>query len=72
MERDYVYPDVANRQSPKEWNESNRPAILKAASHKMREILTSHFPSHISEDIDREIRANYPVRLPRSHMLRDG
>lgn len=72
MERDYVYPDIANRQSPKEWNESNRPAILKAASRKMREILTSHFPSHISEDIDREIRANYPVRLRRSHMLRDG
>ena len=70
MERDYVYPDVGNRQSPKEWQESDRPDILEAASHKTAEILASHFPSHISEEMDQAIRARYPVRLPRKNMVR--
>ena len=70
MECDYVYPDVGNRQSPKEWKESDRPDILEAASRKTREILASHFPSHISEEMDQAIRARYPVRLPRKNMVR--
>ena len=72
MECDYVYPDVGNRQSPKEWKESDRPDILEAASRKTREILASHFPSHISEEMDQAIRARYPVRLPRKNMVRGG
>jgi len=68
MERDYVYPDVANRQSPKEWNESDRPDVLEVARLKTRGILDTHFPAHIPEAMDQAIRARFPVCLPREKM----
>ena len=69
MERDYVYPDVANRQSPKEWNESDRPDVLEVARRRTQKILGSHFPAHIPEAMDQAIRARFPVCLPREKMM---
>ncbi len=70
MECDYVYPDVGNRQSPKEWNEADRPDLLDAALRKKKEILHNHFPRHVGESSDRIIREKFPVRLPRDKMVR--
>jgi len=69
MERDYVYPDVANRQSPKEWNESDRPDVLEVACRRTQKILGSHFPAHIPEAMDQAIRARFPVCFPREKMM---
>jgi len=70
MERDYVYPEVGDRRSPKEWNEAGRPDVLDVARGRTMEILASHFPSHISDALDSEIRARFPVCLPRQQMVR--
>ena len=72
MERDYVYPDVGNRQSPKEWNEADRPDLLETATRKTRDILNHHFPAHVTESVDIIIREKFPVRLPRDKMLVDA
>ncbi len=48
MERDYVYPDLADRSTPKEWEELGKPVLLDKAVEKTREILDTHFPAHIS------------------------
>ncbi|WP_428674841.1 trimethylamine methyltransferase family protein [Roseibium sp.] len=39
MQSEYVYPDVANRSSPKEWEELGRPRLLTTAADRMRSIL---------------------------------
>lgn len=68
MERDYLYPDIADRTTPKEWEELNRPMLLDKAKEKTMEILSTHFPDHISEQKDQQIRSQLDIKLPRKSM----
>jgi len=68
MERDYVYPDIADRTTPKEWEELGKPVLLDRAVQKTREILDTHFPRHISDQQDTEIRAMLDIKLPKKTM----
>ena len=68
MQRDYVYPEVGDRLSPKEWNEKGRPDLLDMARAKVAEILSGPRPSHLSLEMDRQIRDHFPVRLSESAM----
>ncbi len=63
MQRDYVYPEVGDRLSPKEWNEKGRPDLLETARARVAEILSGPRPSHLSPELDQAIRAKFPVRL---------
>lgn len=71
MKRDYVYPQIGDRLSPKDWAEQGSTDVLQRATEKVQEILRSHFPGHISEQVDAAIRAQLPIRLPREDMRRD-
>lgn len=66
MQRDYVYPEVGDRLSPKEWNEKGRPDLLETARARVAEILSGPRPSHLSPELDQAIRAKFPVRLSSS------
>ena len=68
MQTEYVYPHLANRMSPKEWNEAGKPDILKKAIARKTEILSSHYPIYIPPDIDEMIRAKHDIKLPRDYM----
>ena len=63
MQRDYVYPEVGDRLSPKEWNEMGRPDLLEMARTKVAEILSGSRPSHLSLEMDRQIRDHFPQIL---------
>lgn len=66
MQSEYIYPQFSDRNSPNEWNEAGRPKILdKAISHK-NEILASHFPDHISDEVDKAIREKFNIKLSRA------
>jgi len=64
MQRDYVYPEVSDRSSPKEWNENGRPEALTLARAQLETLLSSHWPDHIDRALDEAIRSDFPVRLP--------
>ena len=64
MQREYVYPIVGDRTSPKEWTERGRPSTVARAAAKVRDVLTRHHPQHISAELDSEIRRRFPVHLP--------
>ena len=68
MQRDYVYPEVGDRLSPKEWNEKGRPDLLETARARVAEILSGPRPQHLSMELDEAIRAKFPVRLSRKKM----
>jgi trimethylamine--corrinoid protein Co-methyltransferase len=68
MQTEYVYPKLGNRMSPKEWVEAGKPDILKRAIAMKQEILATHFPQTIPNDVDAVIRANHDIRLPRESM----
>ena len=68
MQKEYLYPDIADRNSPKEWYEKNRPDLLQEATKKVQEILGGHFPSHIDDELDARLRAEFNIMLPRENM----
>jgi trimethylamine--corrinoid protein Co-methyltransferase len=68
MKRDYVYPDVGDRLSPKDWAEQGSTDILERAKARVEEILGGDRPSHIPDDVDAKIREMLEIRLPRENM----
>lgn len=69
MQTEYFYPAIADRFSPKEWNEKGRPDILQRAIAEKRRILETHFPRHVSRDIDDALRGRHAnIYLPRKAM----
>jgi trimethylamine--corrinoid protein Co-methyltransferase len=69
MQREYVYPALADRSSPKDWIESGKPDLVKRAIAERKRILASHFPDHVSPETDAAIRAAYPIAFPRAAMV---
>jgi trimethylamine--corrinoid protein Co-methyltransferase len=72
MQTEYLYPEVADRSSPKEWAERGSQDVLDRARARTRAILAEHYPTYIEPAVDREIRARFPIRLPREAMQRRG
>ena len=68
MQREYVYPEIGNRMSPKEWVENGKPDIVEKAVQVKQSILDNHFPRHIPDDLDSLLRQSYPIALTREQM----
>ncbi len=66
--RDYLYPNLGDRSSPNQWIEQGKPSIVERASSRPKDILATHYPSHIPQAVDDAIRARLPVRLAREAM----
>jgi trimethylamine--corrinoid protein Co-methyltransferase len=64
MERDYLYPEIGDRLSPKAWKEAGAPSIVARAREKVEEVLARHYPRHVDPALDAAVRARFPVRLP--------
>ena len=68
MEREYHYPDLADRTVTGEWEQAGKQDIFDRAHTRAAEILDSHFPRNIDPAIDRKIRDKYPIRLTPERM----
>ena len=64
MQTEYVYPALADRTSPKEWEEQGMPKLLDRAIQKRRDILASANECRLPEALDAAIRANFRIHLP--------
>ena len=60
MQTEYIYPEVGNRMSPKEWDEAQRPKLLETAIKQKDEIL-SRATNQIATPIDIEIRKRFNI-----------
>ncbi len=69
MESEYIYPVIGNRMSPKEWVEAKKPDIVERAIQEKRRILDGYFPSHLSPELDHQLRDNFNIMLPRNAMV---
>lgn len=61
MERDYYYPQLANRDSPAVWNETGGPDAWQTAREKALEILSEHQPDYIGHDVEKKIRDKWNI-----------
>jgi trimethylamine--corrinoid protein Co-methyltransferase len=65
MQSEYIYPDFSDRNSPMVWEENGKPDLLDKAIARKKEILGNYFPSHVSNEVDQRIRAEFPIFLSR-------
>ena len=56
MERDYYYPEMADREQPRSWEEAGSKTAWNRANVKAKSVLASHHPDYLSSDQDRRIR----------------
>jgi len=63
MQREYVYPEIGDRASPKEWGEQGSTEVVQRAAERVRETLRSHYPAHIPPSIDASLRAEFRILL---------
>ena len=68
MQSEYVYPELGDRSSPKEWDALGRPELVARATEAKENLLTSRFPDHLSDAVDAAIRERFDIVLPRSAM----
>jgi trimethylamine--corrinoid protein Co-methyltransferase len=61
MERDYVYPNLADRDAPVTWAEKGAPDAWSRARDAAREILASHRPEYLSAGEDAAIRERFRI-----------
>ena len=72
MQTEYIYPQFGDRLSPNEWAEQGKPVLLDKAVARKREILDTYFPDHVSDEVDRQIRQQFDIYLPREAFGRAG
>ena len=63
MQSDFLYPQVADRRPPQEWEAAGGEDIRAVAKQRAREILGSHVPDHVAGEVDRELRKNFDIYL---------
>lgn len=63
MQTEYIYPELGDRTSPKEWNELGRPDLIEKTIARKNAILAEHFPNHVPPEIDAEIRRRFKIHL---------
>ncbi|OED39839.1 trimethylamine methyltransferase [Chromatiales bacterium (ex Bugula neritina AB1)] len=68
MQTDFLYPGIADRRNHEVWAEDGAPDIRTVANKRAKQLLESHFPSHISPQADKLIRDRYDIRLDKYRM----
>jgi len=63
MERDYYYPKLANRDTPREWNDKGAPDAWSVAREKARQMLSAEAQNYISSDVEVAIRKKWNILL---------
>ncbi len=63
MQRDYIYPDIADRDTPDNWLDAGGKNALQVAHERVGEILDSHWPDHIPADVDRRVRSTFAITV---------
>ncbi|MFY9237519.1 MAG: trimethylamine methyltransferase family protein [Roseovarius sp.] len=64
MVSDYQYPKIGNRMSPKQWEESGKPDLLKDTTARKEEILSERSAARFDAATDAAIRAAFKIHLP--------
>lgn len=63
METEYVYPAVADRTSPKEWQEKGKPDLIANAIARKDAILRKPSAAAFPPEVDAAIRARFNIHL---------
>ena len=62
MERDYLYPALSDRDSPRTWEDAGGRSQWDRARDKARDILATHHPEYLTPEQEAAMRAILPIR----------
>lgn len=63
MQTEYTYPLIGDRLSPDDWKDAGATSAHDRAHAWVTDTLASYHPSHLSPEVDAQIRAAFPIRL---------
>ena len=63
MERDYFYPELADRDAPITWSEKGRKDAWERANARAKEILAKPNPGYLDAAAEKAIRDKFDIRL---------
>lgn len=63
MQADYVYPNLGDRTSPKEWAELGKPDLLDKAKARKEQILANRSTARFDPALDHDIREKFNIHL---------
>ena len=63
MQTEYIYPELADRSSPKEWEELGKPVLVNEAAAKVSAILDGSESGLLDAEIDARLRASFDLLL---------
>jgi trimethylamine--corrinoid protein Co-methyltransferase len=64
MQSEYLYPSLADRSSPGDWEEMGRPDLLERARARKEEILSRPPAAGLGPALEAALRERFPIRLP--------
>jgi len=64
MQREYVYPEIGDRDTPDNWLDAGGKDSRARAHEYVQRVLAEHRPAHVSAETDARIRSAFPIRLP--------
>ena len=68
MSSDFVYPQLADRRPPAQWEQAGSLDIRTVARRRTAQLLASHFPTHMGPEVQAALRANLDIRLAQEEM----
>jgi len=63
MNTEYLYPDIADRQTPGAWVDDGCKTLYERAHERVGEMLADYYPTYIDPEADKRIRDQFPIRL---------
>ena len=63
MQSEYIYPDLADRSSPKEWEEKGKPVLVDEATAKIAAILAKGDNEVLDVEINARLLARFDLLL---------
>ena len=68
MSSDFVYPQLADRRPPAQWEQAGSLDIRTVARRRTEQLLASHYPTHMGPEVQAALRANLDIRLAQEEM----
>jgi len=68
MQTEYLYPEVGDRRSAGDWEETGSRDIYQLAHEKVKKMLAEHYPEYIDPQADARIRERFPIKLSAQDM----
>lgn len=72
MNSEYHYPHTANRATRSDWENEGAIDMRERARRRAQDTLRTFFPDIVPDEVDRQLRGEFNIRLPREVMRPGG